>query len=114
MRSAQLASIWTRPRAWSQIQQPEVARLVDYLDAHATSGETIAVTRTWWVYPFAYVGWPRIEHRLVYADSPSEASRRRAAWAVLPSGLACERGWKLAMRSDPWAIYRQDPRARCR
>ena len=108
------ASIWTRPRAWSQIQQPEVARLVDYLDAHATSGETIAVTRTWWVYPFAYVGWPRIEHRLVYADSPSEASRRRAAWAVLPSGLACERGWKLAMRSDPWAIYRQDPRARCR
>ena len=108
------ASIWTRPRAWSQIQQPEVARLVDYLDAHATSGETIAVTRTWWVYPFAYVGWPRIEHRLVYADSPSEASRRRAAWAVLPSALACERGWKLAMRSDPWAIYRQDPRARCR
>jgi hypothetical protein len=108
------ASIWTRPRAWSQIQQPEVARLVDYLDAHATSGETIAVTRTWWVYPFAYVGWPRIEHRLVYADSPSEASRRRAAWAVLPSGLACAPGWKLAMRSGPWAIYRQDPQARCR
>jgi hypothetical protein len=66
------------------------------------------------VYPFAYVGWPRIEHRLAYADSLPEASRRQAAWAVLPSGLACERGWKLAMRSDPWAIYRQDPRARCR
>ena len=108
------ASIWTRPRAWSQMQQPELARMVDYLDAHAASGATIAVTRIWWVYPFAYVGWPRIEHRIVYADSLTEASRRRAAWAVLQTGLARERGWELALRSGQWAVYRQDPRAGCR
>jgi hypothetical protein len=107
-------SIWKRPRAWAQDQQPEVSRLVEYLDARAKPGTTIAMTRTWWIYPFAYVGWPRIEHRLSYADSLSEASRRRAAWAVLKSGLACEAGWTLAMRSNQWAVYRQDGRARCR
>ena len=107
-------SIWTLPRAWSQSVQPEVSRMIEYLDAHASRGSTIAVTRDQVVYPFAYVGWPRIEHRLVYADSLDEATRGRAAWAVLPSDIACAPAWKLALRSEQWAVYRHVPGASCR
>lgn len=107
-------SIWTLPRAWSQSLQPEVSHLIEYLDANASPGQTIAVTRDHVVYPFAYVGWPQIEHRLAYADTLAEATTTNAAWAVLPSGLACAPGWRLALRSDPWAVYRHVPGARCR
>jgi len=108
------SSIWTLPRAWSQSIQPEVSRMIEYLDAHAANGSTIAVTRDWAVYPFAYVGWPRIEHRLVYADTLEEASGGEAAWAILPSDVACAPGWELALRSEQWAVYRHVPDAACR
>lgn len=107
-------SIWTLPRAWSQSIQPEVSRMIEYLDARASRGSTIAVTRDKVVYPFAYVGWPRIEHRLVYADTLDEATRGRAAWAVLRSDVACAPAWKLALRSDQWAVFRHVPGASCR
>lgn len=108
------SSIWTLPRAWSQSIQPEVSRMIEYLDAHAVDGSTVAVTRDWAVYPFTYVGWPRIEHRLVYADTLEEASRGEAAWAVVPADVACAPGWELALRSEQWAVYRQVPGAACR
>jgi len=107
-------SVWTAPRGSSQVWQPEVSRMIDYLDAHAAPRTTIAVTPTWWVYPFTYVGWPRIEHKLAYATTLVEATRNRAAWAVLPYGLACAPGWDLALRSEQWAVYRHVPGARCR
>ena len=107
-------SIWTLPRAWSQSMQPELSRMIEYLDAHAAPGTTIAVTRIWWVYPFTYVGWPEIEHRIAYADTLAEGTRREAAWAVLPSRLGCTPGWELALRSEQWAVYRHVPGRTCR
>ncbi len=107
-------SIWTLPRGWSQSIQPEVSQMIEYLEANATTGSTIAVTRSQLVYPFAYVGWPRIEHRLVYADTLDEATRGDAAWAVLPSDVACASGWELALRSEQWSVYRHVPDTSCR
>ena len=111
---AEHPSVWTLPRAWSQSIQPEVSRMIEYLDAHARPGATIAVTRDKVVYPFAYAGWPLIEHRLVYADTLDEASRQAASWAVLQSDAACARAWRLALRSEQWAVYRHVAEARCR
>ena len=88
--------------------------MIEYLDAHALDGSTIAVTRNQLVYPFAYVGWPTIEHRIAYADTLAEATRGGASWAVVASNVACAPGWKLALRSEQWAVYRHIPRARCR
>ena len=107
-------SIWKLPRAWSQSVQPEVSRMIEYLDEHASRGSTIAVTRDKVVYPFAYAGWPRIDHRLVYADTLAQASSGHAAWAVLSAHPACAPGWRLALRSQQWAVYRQVPGAQCR
>jgi hypothetical protein len=107
-------SIWTLPRAWSQSIQPEVSVVIEYLDAHARPGSTIALTRDKAVYPFAYVGWPSVEHRIEYADTLSEATTRRAAWAVLPVHTACAPGWRLALSSTTWVVYRHVPGARCR
>jgi hypothetical protein len=106
-------STWTLPREWAQSRRPEVARLIGYLDDHAIPGESVAVTRDYRVYPFAYVGWPRIDHRIVYADSLVEATRRHAVWAVEADSVACAPGWRLALRSEPWAIYRADRNALC-
>ena len=50
----------------------------------------------------------------MYADTLEEATRGEAAWAVLPSDVACASGWKLALRSEQWAVYRQVPGASCR
>jgi hypothetical protein len=107
-------SIWTLPRPWSQSVQPEVSRIIEHLDAHSRPGETIAVTRNQSVYPFVYVGWPTIAHRIVYADSLEEATRGNASWAVVASGVACAPGWELALASEQWALYRHVSRARCR
>ena len=107
-------SIWTLPRAWSRSMQPELSRMIEYLDAHAAPGTTIAVTRIWWVYPFTYVGWPGIEHRIAYAGTLTEGTRREAAWAVLPFRLGCTPGWELALRSGQWAVYRHVPGRTCR
>jgi hypothetical protein len=107
-------SIWELPREWAQSIQPEVARLIGYVDDRALSGSTVAVSRDKAVYPFAYVGYPEIEHEIVYADSLSEASRRRADWAVLPLRAGCQDGWRLELRSPPWAVYRQAPGVTCR
>jgi hypothetical protein len=85
-----------------------------HIRAHATPGQTIALTRDPVVRPFIYVGWPRLEHRVVYADTLAEATGRGAAWAVLPRGVACEDGWRRVLTSGPWAVHRQVPGAGCR
>jgi hypothetical protein len=107
-------SVWTLPRGWSQSIQPEISRVIEYLDAEARRGSTIAVTRDQAVYPFAYAGWPTIQHRIVYADTLAEATRRDARWAVLPAGVACAPGWEVALRSEEWAVYRHVSGATCR
>jgi hypothetical protein len=94
--------------------QPEISRMVAYLDANAAPGTTIAVTPIWWVYPFTYVGWPDIEHRIAYAKTLREATNQRAAWAVLPWGHGCVPGWEPALRSQQWAVYRHVPGRACR
>ena len=98
-------SIWRIPREWVQAVQPEVSRMIGYLDDEAAKGTTIGVTRNELVYPFAYVGYPDIDHRVVYADSLAEAESVDADWAVLPAGQRPGRGWRVALRSDPWAVF---------
>lgn len=107
-------SVWTLPRAWVQNTQPELALVTAYVDEHATVGDTIGVTRDAWVRPFVYVGYPGIDHRIVYADSLEEATRRRAEWAILPMDVECAPGWRLALRSPPWAILRHEGAGSCR
>ena len=107
-------SIWTLPRAWSQSIQPEVSVVIEYLDSHARPGSTIALTRDRAVYPFAYVGWPSVDHRIAYADTLTEATAQSAAWAVLPAHAACAPGWRLALPSTTWVVYRHVPGDRCR
>ena len=107
-------SIWTLPRAWSQTIQPEVSVVIEYLEAHARPGSTIALTPDKAIYPFAYVGWPSVDHRIEYADTLAEATARRAAWAVLPARAACAPGWRLALPSSTWVVYRHVAVARCR
>ena len=107
-------SIWTLPRPWAQSIQPEIARMIDFIDRRAEDGSTVALTRNPVIYPFAFAGYPRIEHPLVYADSRREAARRGAGWAVLPLSARCVAGWRAELRSPPWAVYRQVPGAGCR
>jgi hypothetical protein len=99
-------SVWTLPREWAQAIEPEVAVLIGYADDNVPRGEPVAVARDA-SYPFAYAGFPRLEHRLVYADSLDEATRSGARWAVLPLTAGGEQGWCIAFRSPPWAIYRR-------
>ncbi len=106
-------SIWTLPREWAQSIEPEIAVLIGYADDHIPRGAPIAVARTA-SYPFAFAGYPAIDHRVVYADTLAEASSKNVDWVVLPDGAACEAGWRRVFRSSPWALYRQVPRASCR
>jgi hypothetical protein len=106
-------STWTLPRGWVQSRQPEVAVLIVHVDEHATPGQTIAVARDYRVYPFAYVGWPGIDHRIVYADSLAEATSGGADWAVVADTVPCAHGWRRSFHSVPWAVYRADTDARC-
>lgn len=107
-------SVWTLPRAWVQNVQPELARVTDYIDSHAEVGDTMGLTRDPWIRPFVYVGYPGLDHRIVYADTLGEATRRAADWAVLPMTAGCEPGWEVGLRSPPWAVYRHVPGATCR
>ena len=88
--------------------------MIEYLDAHAAPGTTIAVTRIWWVYPFTYVGWPGIEHRIAYADTLTEGTRRKAAWAVLPWRHRVHAGVGTGAAVPAWAVYRHVPGRTCR
>ncbi len=106
-------STWTLPREWVQSRQPEVAVVIGHVGDRATPGQTIAVTRDYRVYPFAYVGWPGIDHRIVYADSLDEAAARGAVWAVVTDNVSCARGWRRSLHSAPWAVYRADKDAHC-
>ena len=105
-------STWTLPREWAQSIQPELAVLIGYADDRIPTGQPIGLHRTTY-YPFAYVGYPGLEHRLVYADSLAEARRRGVAWAVLPLRTPCRPGWRLAFGSTPWGIYRRLDSATC-
>jgi hypothetical protein len=107
-------SIWTLPREWAQSFHPEVARMIGYLDTHARRGTTLAVSRDRTASPFAFVGYPGIEHRLVLTDTLSGAAAAGAEWAVLTDEVACEDGWRRELRSPPWAVYRHVRGASCR
>jgi hypothetical protein len=107
-------SVWTMSRAEVQNRQPELMPVTKYVDDHAVDGSTIGLTRDAWVLPFVYAGFPDITHRLVYADTLAEATRRDADWAVLPLAPRCGIGWRLELRSPPWAVYRQVAGASCR
>ena len=107
-------SIWTMPAEWAQNLQPELVPVTRAVREQARPDETIAVTRDSVVRPFVYAGWPELVHRLEYADSLAEASGAGAAWAVLPDDADCEDGWRVEVRSPPWALYRQVPGASCR
>jgi hypothetical protein len=107
-------SIWTMPAEWAQNMQPELVPVTRIVRERAEPGETIALTRDSLVRPFIYAGWPDIVHRLVYADSLAEATAAGGTWAVLPDDVACEDGWRLELRSPPWAVYRQVPGTTCR
>jgi hypothetical protein len=100
-------AIWDIPREWAQSSQPEVSRIIGYLDANAAKGSTIGITRDYVIYAFAYVGYPDIEHRIAYADSLLEAEGVEADWAVLPDDVRLEPGWRLALHSAPWAAYQR-------
>ncbi len=113
LESARHASVWTLPRAWAQNIKPELAHVTSYVDAHASPGTTIAVTREQVAFPAVYVGWPSVDHRIVYADTLAEAGRGQASWAVLADSVACADGWRLALHSRPWALWRRDPDALC-
>ena len=106
-------STWRLPREWVQNTQPELALVTNYVDDHAADGATIGLTRDPWVRPFVYVGYPDIDHRIVYADSLGEAAGRSAEWAVLPLSAACEPGWALELRSPPWGVFRHTAGATC-
>ncbi len=106
-------STWTLPRGWVQSRQPEVAVLIAHVDDHATPGQPIAVARDYRVYPFAFAGWPGIDHRIVYADGLDEATARGAVWAVVADSVPCANGWRRSLHSPPWAVYRAAPDARC-
>ena len=97
-------SIWTLPREWAQSIEPEIAKTIGYADDHVPDGAPIAVARKA-PYPFAYAGYPRFEHRIVYADTPEEASRKGVDWAVLLLSDARSANWHVAFRSPPWGIY---------
>jgi hypothetical protein len=101
-------SVWTLPRAWVQNTQPELARITEYIDQRTTDGDTIGLTRDAWVRPFVYVGYPGMDHRIVYADSLEEATRRRSEWAILPMSVHVAPGWRLVLRSPPWAIFHHE------
>ena len=107
-------SIWTMPAEWAQNLQPELVPVTRVVRERAEPGETIGVTRDAVVRPFIYAGWPELVHRLEYADSLAEAADAGAAWAVLPHDVECEDGWRLELRSPPWAVYRQVPGTSCR
>jgi hypothetical protein len=102
------------PAEWAQNVQPELVPVTRSIREHAGRGETIALTRDPLVRPFIYVGWPGLVYRLAYADSLAEAARAGATWAVLPDDVDCEVGWRLELRSRPWAVYRQVPGTSCR
>jgi hypothetical protein len=106
-------SIWTLPREWSQTIQPEVSLVIGYLDDRAARGEPIAVNHDPEIYPFAYVGWPGVDHRLLYADTLAEATAAGADWALLAGSARCEDGWRRAFRSPPWTVWRRTPGALC-
>ena len=114
LETARHASVWTLPRAWAQNIKPELALVTSYVDAHASPGTTIAVTRDQVAYPAVYVGWPEIDHRIVYADTLAEATNGGASWALLPDTAPCARGWRLALHSPPWALWHRDPDVLCR
>lgn len=99
------SSIWRLPRAWVQSSQPEISNIIAYLDVNAARGSTIGITRNYVTYAFAYVGYPDVEHRIAYADSLREAERVDADWAVLPDDEPLAPGWRLALRSTPWAVF---------
>ncbi len=107
-------STWTLPREWVQNTQPELAVVTKYLDDHAAHGATIGRDARRLVRQFVYVGYPDIDHRIVYADSLGEAASRSAERAVLPLSAIREPGWELGLRSPPWAVYRHVPRSSCR
>ena len=106
-------SVWTLPRAWSQNIKPELARVTSYVDGHARAGTTFAVTRDQTAYPAVYAGWPDVEHRIVYADTLTEAEHGSAGWALLAASARCEPGWRLELSSPPWALWRRVPGAFC-
>ena len=106
-------SIWRLPREWAQSIEPEVARLIGYADDHVPDAAPIALARSA-PYPTAFAGYPRIEHRILYANTLAEARRRNVDWVVLPQPTRCEDGWRVVFRSPPWAVYRQVPGTRCR
>ena len=87
--------------------------MTKYIDDHATAGHDDRVTRDAWFYPFVYVGYPDIDHRIVYADTLGEAARR-APTGRCSRCAPCEAGWELGLRSPPWAVYRQVPGSSCR
>ncbi len=105
-------SIWTLPRGWSQSIQPEVSRMIEYLDAHAPPARPSRVTRT----RPSTVRVRRLaadRAPLVYADSLDEATRGaprgRCSRRTSPAPPA---GARAALRQ--WAVYRHVPGASCR
>ena len=106
-------SVWQLPRGWSQSNQPEIAQMIEHLAAAAADGTTIAVTRNPDIYPFAFVGYPSLDHRLAYADTLAEAAARKADWAVLPLRGGCVPGWRVDLESPPWGVYRRARGVRC-
>ena len=72
------------------------------------------MTRDQVAYPAVYVGWPAVDHRIVYADTLLEATNGGATWALLPDTARCALGWRLALHSPPWALWHRDPDVLCR
>ncbi len=107
-------SVWGLAPEWAQNVQPELVPITREIRSRAVPGGTIALTRDPVVRPFVYVGWPRLDYRIAYADTLAEATQAGATWAVLPDDVACKPGWRLQLRSAPWAVYRHLPRASCR
>ena len=105
-------SIWTLPRGWAQSIEPENAKVIVFVDDNVPLRDPIAVGRMF-PYPFAYAGYPGLEHPIVYADSPQEAARRNVEWAVLPLSARCLDGWRQAFASPPWAVYRHVEGSSC-
>ena len=111
LETARHASVWTLPRAWAQNIKPELAQVTSYVDAHASPGTTIAVTRDQVAYPAVYVGWPddRPPDRL-----RGHARRGHERWCELgPASGHCAVRAGLAAGAPLPAMGSMAPRPRC-
>ena len=113
LEGADRPSVWQLPRGWSQSTQPEIAQMIARLDERAVAGTTVAVTRNPAIYPFAFVGYPGLDHPLCTPTRSPRHQRGERHWAVSPLRNGCVPVWRTDQKSPPWGVYRRARSVRC-